>query len=101
MSGGSYDYVYNRIDDISLRKTESDPRRAAFQKLLKLVASAMRDIEWVDSCDSGPGDEHEAIDAVFAFLTPDAATIAKAHAFDALADTLKGFFALGNTKGPE
>jgi hypothetical protein len=94
MSGGSYDYVYGRIDDIELRNRETDPRRAAFQKLLKLVARAMHDIEWVDSCDYGPGDDHQAIDAVFSFLGADAVTIAKARAYDDLAGTLKNFFEL-------
>ena len=57
MSGGSYDYVGYRIKDIQLRGVETNRRRMAFQLLLKLVGEAMHDIEWVDSCDYGPGDE--------------------------------------------
>ena len=59
MSGGSYDYVYLKIEDIIINS--STPERIAFQKHLKLVAKAMKDIEWVDSCDKSPGDESEAI----------------------------------------
>ena len=59
MSGGSYDYVYSKIEDIIINS--STPERIAFQKHLKLVAKAMKDIEWVDSCDKSPGDESEAI----------------------------------------
>lgn len=83
MSGGSYDYVYLKIQEIELRENH-DPRRIAFQKLLKLVAIAMHDIEWVDSCDSGKGDEYPAIDACFSFLGNDPSIIAKAQVYDEL-----------------
>lgn len=92
MSGGSYDYIYRRIEDIELRHVETDPRRTSFQKLLKLVAKAMHDIEWVDSSDYGKGDEHDAIDKVFAFLNADASVIAKAHAYDEFSNVVKKFF---------
>ena len=59
MSGGSYDYVYSKIEDITIHNLT--PERVAFQKHLKLVAKAMKAIEWVDSCDCSPGDESEAI----------------------------------------
>jgi hypothetical protein len=32
---------------------------------MTLISKAMHDIEWVDSSDYGPGDEIEAIEAVF------------------------------------
>lgn len=92
MSGGAYDYVYRTIDEIRLNHTETEPRRMAFQKLLSLVGKAMHDIEWVDSCDYGIGDDHAAIDAVFAFLNADPKTIAKAHAYDGLKEQLKCYF---------
>ena len=38
--------------------------RAWLVGLLRLVADAMHDVEWVDSCDYGPGDEVSAIRAV-------------------------------------
>jgi len=64
MSGGAYDYVCHKIDDITIK--HADSRRILFQALLKLVAKAMHDIEWVDSGDYSDGDEYEAIDACFA-----------------------------------
>lgn len=91
MSGGSYGYIFNRINDIELEHTQTDPRRAAFRKLLKLVAQAMHDIEWVDSGDYGEGDEHEAIDKCFMFLSNDPSIITKAHAYDALREQLRQF----------
>lgn len=93
MSGGSYDYVCFKIQNIELRNQTTDPRRAAFQKLLELVAEAMRDIEWVDSGDSGKGDEHKAIDACFAFLGSDPLIITKAAAFDGLKERMLSYFA--------
>ena len=69
MSGGSYDYVYSKVQQIDIRKVE-DPDvqklREAFQEHLNLVAEALHDIEWVDSCDYGAGDEVRAIRAVLA-----------------------------------
>jgi hypothetical protein len=67
MSGGSYDYAYQRVRDVADEIEERHPEEAkhlAFAAHLRLVATAMRAIEWVDSCDYGPGDDHEAIDAV-------------------------------------
>jgi hypothetical protein len=66
MSGGSYDYAYSKVQYMaeSIQGRETDPLRAAFAQHLRLVAKAMRDVEWVDSCDYGKGDEHEAIRAV-------------------------------------
>ena len=62
MSGGSWDYVYRRIQDAADGLSFSkDPLRRAFGEHLKLVATAMHDIEWVDSCDYGPGDDVESI----------------------------------------
>lgn len=82
MSGGSYNYVFTRIEDIEIRYADTDPRRASFQKVLKLVAKAMHDIEWVDSGDYGKGDEHEAIEAVFSFIGLDPLAALKAAAYD-------------------
>lgn len=99
MSGGAYDYVYSKISDLEhdIRRQDEDPRRAAFAKLMGLVARAMQDIEWVDSCDSSQGSEHAAIDRVFAFLGADHETIKKANAFDRFRHkTLLFFDALPN-----
>ena len=47
MSGGSYDYAYDRAEDMADRLIEysKDPLRIAFAKHLKQVAQAMHDIE--------------------------------------------------------
>ena len=72
MSGGAYDYCYQHAEDFARQLTEQgpsvNPRRAAFAELLKLTATAMHDIEWVDSGDYSEGQEFEAIDKVFSFL---------------------------------
>lgn len=88
MSGGSYNYAYSHIEEMAegLRHTDL-PRRAAFQKLLRLVAVACKEIEWEDSADGG--DERAAIAAVFAFLKADAATIKKARAYDVVIERLR------------
>lgn len=99
MSGGSYDYVCFKISDIELRNCLTDPRRAAFQKLLKLIGQAMYAIEWVDSCDWGPGDEHKDIDRCFAFLQADPEIIRKAHAYDAMRDSFKAFLLSEHNSG--
>jgi hypothetical protein len=70
MSGGSYDYLYRNIGEaagqVNTRARTQGPLRAAFAKHLLLVAEAMRKVEWVDSCDSAPGDEDDAIRACLA-----------------------------------
>lgn len=59
MSGGSLDYVYRTVEDISFR--EETPMRKAFALHLKKIAKALHDIEWVDSCDYSKGQEDAAI----------------------------------------
>lgn len=94
MSGGSYGYLCFKIEELEqdIRNQDKDPRRAAFAKLMGLVGKAMRDVEWVDSGDCGPGDDHASIDKVFAFLEAEPEVIKKAHAFDALRDRLQEFW---------
>lgn len=83
MSGGSYDYLYSRVESMAENiPHRNNPRRVAFKKLLSLVADAMHAIEWVDSCDYAPGDEDEQIERCLKFIQPNWATIAKAAAFD-------------------
>ena len=62
--GGSMDYLYRKVMDAEF--DEDTPERKAFAAHLKLVAKALHDIEWVDSCDYGPGDENESIRACLA-----------------------------------
>lgn len=75
MSGGSWDYFYSRLDEIALRllheNHSSEPElRRALGRLLRKVVTALHDIEWVDSCDYGKGDEREALLAVFEDRAP-------------------------------
>jgi len=63
MSGGSYDYVYGKIEDLAGEISTTTPLRKAFKTHLRKVAKACHDIEWVDSSDWGPGDEDDAIRA--------------------------------------
>ena len=68
MSGGSMNYLYSRLEYEATFSTNT-PERMAFKRHLVKVAKALHDIEWVDSGDSGPGDESAAIRAC---LQPDA-----------------------------
>ena len=62
MSGGSMDYLFTKVDDVVIDLlADQRPLRRAFGAHLQLVAKALHDIEWVDSCDYGRGDEDEAI----------------------------------------
>lgn len=64
MSGGSWSYVYHGIEDAADKlDAERDPLRRAFGKQVRLVAEAMRAIEWVDSGDSAHGSEIDPIKA--------------------------------------
>ena len=69
MSGGEWDYVYGKFYDVAVRLAESkSPLRRALGNHIELIAKAMHDIEWVDSGDTEPGSEREAIEAVFGGL---------------------------------
>ena len=67
MSGGSMGQLHRRVADAAMDTRhdggfdKSTPERRAFAEHLVLVAEALRAIEYVDSGDSGPGDEDEAI----------------------------------------
>lgn len=61
MSGGHYDYICHRIADINVLEEVDTPLRRKFQELLRHVADAMYEIEWVDSGDKCSGDEYAAI----------------------------------------
>jgi hypothetical protein len=65
MSGGSYDYAYEKVSSMAaqLISSKETPLRRAFGEHLKKVANAMQAVEWVDSCDSAKGDEDEPIRA--------------------------------------
>lgn len=62
MSGGSYNHIYIQVEEVArqlLRHPET--YRKAFGRHLLNIASALHDVEWVDSSDMSPGDEMEAI----------------------------------------
>lgn len=64
MSGGSWGYAYDGLDEVAERLSGSDDaERRALGTLLSRVAKALHDIEWVDSGDYGKGDELAAIRA--------------------------------------
>ena len=70
MSGGSMEYLYHKVDGAIFE--DNTRLRRLFRKHLNLVAKALHDIEWVDSCDYGPGDEEKAILKVLNFKAEDA-----------------------------
>ena len=54
MSGGSWDYVYGKFEDVADRLAEEkSPLRRALAKKVRLIAKAMHEIEWEDSGDTG------------------------------------------------
>lgn len=63
MSGGSYEYLYHKMDDagMALMAKHQPAYRRAFGELMMKCAKAMHDVEWVDSGDMGRGDDEEAI----------------------------------------
>lgn len=64
MSGGSWDYVCYKFEDVAERLlTEQSPARRALGNQIALIAKALHDIEWVDSGDYGRGDDDAAIQA--------------------------------------
>jgi len=72
MSGGSWGYFYNDLDDVADRLRFSDePERRPLGDLLKLAVEALHDIEWVDSGDYGAGNEVPAIESVFSSMGVD------------------------------
>ena len=100
MSGGSYDYAYSKIEDLSMCIRENDnPHRVAFKKLLRLCAEAARAIEWVDSGDYAPGDEDKPIDAALKAAGIDAQEVYKLEAFDRIRKLVEGVVPKGRAGG--
>ena len=63
MSGGSWDYLYSRMEDAANRLDKSgDPHRKALGRTMSRLATAMHAIEWVDSGDWGSPDDVVAIE---------------------------------------
>ena len=66
MSGGSMDYLYMRVNDVAEELINSKCRhRQIFGEHLVKVAKALFEIELVDSGDSSPPDDINAIQDVF------------------------------------
>ena len=63
MSGGSYDHFYYKLEDVAvqLMRSHQPSYRRAFGELLYRCATAMKDVEWVDSGDKSPGDDKVSI----------------------------------------
>lgn len=66
MSGGSLDYLYQKVEDVSikLQNKENTPLQRAFGLHLIKVAKALHDVEWVMSGDYSDGDDEKAIKEV-------------------------------------
>lgn len=58
------DYLSGKVESACF--SEHTVLRRAFRAHLQLVAKALHDVEWVDSCDYGRGDEEPAIRACLA-----------------------------------
>lgn len=67
MSGGSLNYAYTKVEDAAGGIYLDTPECRAFKAHLLKVAKALHDIEWVQSCDYGRGDE---VEAIMACITP-------------------------------
>ena len=78
MSGGRYEYSFEKLTDmINALVVSKDPLRREFATHLSLVQEAMHDIEWVDSGDCVPGDEHKAIRKVLKTQVPTVSSVRK------------------------
>lgn len=68
MSGGSYGYAYQRVEDVAFeieKRHMNSPLFRAFAKRLREASVVMREIEWADSCDTSQEDAAKAIRAFF------------------------------------
>lgn len=63
MSGGSLDYVYDKVEDAAgnVRGRGTRSEHFAFADHLEKVAKALHDFEWMLSSDTSPGSEIPAI----------------------------------------
>ena len=87
MSGGAYDYTYALVDEMAnkiVRENYESNRRRLFADLMRLMAEAMKVIEWVDSDDSSEEDANIAIDKVFSFFDVNLHSMYKIAGFDTI-----------------
>ena len=66
MSGGSLDYIYYKVDEVadSIDRRTENPLYRAFAEHLRMVSSALHDVEWEFSGDYGEGDAEEMVKKV-------------------------------------
>ena len=57
MSGGSYDYMYSRIEDYYVGKMKD----YELNDLMKDIVELLHDLEWADSCDISDEDYFETV----------------------------------------
>ena len=83
MSGGHYNYAYNRINEFAkelelcvgrfdsngepVLEPKISKHRVEFRKLLLLIADAAQALEWADSGDSDEDEAVKAMQKVFQF----------------------------------
>lgn len=94
MSGGSWDYVYFKVEETAERlRRDTDPLRRAFGSKLVKAADALRLIEGVDSGDWSKANEVEAIKLAIgldaAALTLEEARLAAQKSLEDLKEALK------------
>ncbi len=66
MSGGSWDYFYRDVAEISERLSDENcVYRKSLGNKMKLISEALKAVEWVDSGDWGQGDDIELIKKCF------------------------------------
>ncbi len=66
MSGGSLDYGYQRLEElaIAVERDATKPLHRTFAQHLRKCAVAAKDLQWMLSGDTSPGDEDKSILAV-------------------------------------
>lgn len=57
MSGGSFDYMYSRIEDTYVGFMEDED----LNELMKDLCEVLHDLEWYKSCDVGEKDYKESV----------------------------------------
>lgn len=57
MSGGSYDYMYHRIEEYYVGKMKD----IELDDLMKDIVELVHDLEWADSCDISDEDYFETV----------------------------------------
>lgn len=101
MSGGSYDYAYARVNDFAdeLARRAKTPECRAFHLHLRLVADAMKAVEWEDSGDTGPEETAAALAKVL--TVPQVIASEAMHLRAAIDDAQAALLRLEGANSPE